>query len=381
MRRSVDIARFRNAFTLIELLLVIAIIALLIGILLPALAEARRSARVAVCSAGMQQLGRAQGVYSAEGKQSLAGFSWEVHYRLVNGNVQLFTPPGDTSQQKTKSQFADLNTTDGQVQTHANQAVDIVRRQLGRTAAEQGRIENRNLARNFWTLVYVDGGYLSDRLPEPAVLCPEDARPQKWARNWNKSAAEIIRETGNPDPGATPQAAYQRMLPFWTSYQMVPAAFTPDFAPNPVYQDLSLPEPLLYWTPPNTLFTARRADEVLFPAQKVATFDPWDRHFHNRRVDPIWYAYPSSKQPLLFFDGSVRPKLTREANKGWDPRPGLRDNPNITTRYRYIQVAPSDPRPLYTPAASALNTVDGYYRWTRMGLQGVDFSGQEVRSR
>ncbi|TVQ63675.1 MAG: type II secretion system protein [Phycisphaerales bacterium] len=52
-----------RAFTLVEMLVVVAVVGILIGILLPTLGGARESARTAVCVSNMRQLGVAHGLF------------------------------------------------------------------------------------------------------------------------------------------------------------------------------------------------------------------------------------------------------------------------------------------------------------------------------
>src|SRR5690606_30098431 len=54
----------RSGFTLIEMIVVIAIVTVLMALLVPTLSEARQTARITLCAAGMRSMGPAMVMYS-----------------------------------------------------------------------------------------------------------------------------------------------------------------------------------------------------------------------------------------------------------------------------------------------------------------------------
>ena len=75
----------RKGFTLVELLVVISIIALLISLLLPSLAKARKEAVSTVCLSNLRELGQATLEYSDSNRGAVIPYGWDFPFYGTTG--------------------------------------------------------------------------------------------------------------------------------------------------------------------------------------------------------------------------------------------------------------------------------------------------------
>ena len=332
----------RRAFSLVELLVTIAIIAILVAILLPALTGARRIARATVCKSNLRQFGISAGTYAIDFKGVIFSYSWTAR--------------------QAPTQYADLAIQPGQsffdTEANARQATDIIRR---RSPSEPDFVKPQP-----WTpsvdyshLVLLD--YMSVPLPVPIAACPED----KPLQLWQSDVAAFNRgDFGRMQPVFTGfEGRVMRAKPYSSSYEVTPASYDRSMPPNRVSQGNG--GQYYYGGNSFTRIGGLRMEQVAFPSLKVHMYDTIQRH--GRRQ--LFFAHPETVQPILQFDSAVIDRRTADSGLGWQPnRPEL--GPTIIT-YQPYQYEP----PTSTGAQS--ETFPGRYRWTRGGLRGVDF-GPEV---
>ena len=315
----------RRGFTLIELLVVISIITLLISLLLPAVGEARRQARISSCASNMKQHGQAFQNYIPQNKD-----------RLPNGpegnNNPIIGKRGrPASRMAIRNQFE----TNGWAWSGFGVPVVGAFQFYNGTSSE---LADTSIFQGYCITLgpYMVDGEGVDMLGD-IMICPSN----KIRYESTKRYKDAVRENGGVLPGLTSSIS---MMSAMSSYRMswdavlTPALFdwNRDYAAVPILGQA-----------PNKWQRFNKASDTFFPANKVAFFLWFASHDKN---SDFWLE-PGSTCPVAMHDGSTR--VTKPNTDG------LRTDFDENAGSAYL-FAPTGP------------TYDAHYYATLGGLHGRD---------
>jgi prepilin-type N-terminal cleavage/methylation domain-containing protein len=312
--------RRTRAFTIIELLVVVSIIALLVGILLPAIGKARDQAKVTISQANLKQLGTAHASYAAE---------WnDRQFTLIDDNIASY---GTTA----GAAFPGYQGANGggPAGAHPPLALGWGYDRIGNYGYWHYPMTwpgNHSLVQPIAFAGYFGAfripnarqfnQYVSGRFYDPVWYAPKDS-----------IAWEVVERAGCfEDPGefsnCVPEVAGLGDLPAWSSYCLSPAAmFNPDVMSHRTASgEVPWRRP---WEMPAG-FRSPPMGHASFPSLKTHMLE--HHWLQNRRAEcnpafnqsvfnncePYYFNHAWDSSPIsLFYDGHVESIGTRAAQR------------------------------------------------------------------
>lgn len=238
--------------------------------------------------------------------------------------------------------------------------------------------------------------YMNGQMPMPTAACPED----KWLLTVQRDYSNV-EASGMPMPPVSGDSDARWRFPFRMSYTVHSSHYSPDkvynsmeniggggvankraaiiyAANNAVYMSDGVggPEQL-----PTGSLGQRRMTDIRFPQQKTVMSDEFGRHFGRLNY---YFADPQCRQPLSFYDGSVRVYMTSDTNPGWSPARET-DRKDMTKRFSWFEEQ-GDFDPVMANSSVEGGKVGyraaaGWFQMTRGGLRGWDVPRGGIRAK
>ena len=341
----------RRGFTLLETAAVVGMVSLLLGVLAPAVKQARVSARGSVSAGNLAFIGQGTAMYALDHEGRLFSYTW--------GPGSYLMPDG-----KTRTAF------DAQ-SASSWQNTEILMRRTGRIDGPN-RIDNfanRLVHRRYSHLVLMD--YLDQPFPSAQWADPADSNLLQWQSDpTNLSAANNIPYApgssvppGFDSPTGWSALGIRQRWAFGSSYQRTISAWNPDgIGGEPAYIPVaSTPHLTSSSSGGIDLLSGRNFAEIAFPSAKVHFFEEFDR----RQAGSPYFAYDHAAPLKVMFDGSINDRPSGEANPSWNSSFG-----KTPWRQTYVPIH-TFPVPLDGLGSTTL--LSQRYRWTTGGLKGTDY--------
>ena len=284
--------RQSRAFTIIELLVVVSIIALLVGILLPAIGKAREQAQLTKSQSNLRQMGIANASYGGEWHDNQ--FTLTVHNLSSYGNSYEEAIPAYEAATGDMHPFCILG--------YRLNGIWVFLATNSEGASEIFQPINFDTGFGFFRMPNVKSfnQYLNGRFFDPVFYAPKDRMVMAVVEQWFD------------DPGEYVQSALTGGF-YWSSYCFSPAAlFAPSVLGNPDMGGGVNP-----WDVPGA-FRTPSFGQARFPALKTHMLEHhWLQQarkgcslfFEDGRYDgcePFYFNHSVESSPVtLFYDGHV----------------------------------------------------------------------------
>ncbi len=354
----------RKAFSLIELTITIAILAMLTTILAPALSSARKQMRGLSSQANLSTIGQVSAMYALDHEDRIFSFTWrggEIYKSLKTGKLR----------EASNDQVA-----------AAWQTQNILQRATGRLKGPGNLLAPiaRLMYRRWSHLVLAD--YMGGNVSDPLWADPADTNLLHWQLNpleYTEADNSFPYGNGGGDlePGYDNDSNWgpigiKQLWAFASSYQVVPHAWMEDFENQyrPVSDTTNLFATVFGGAP---TVGERRFHEVRFPTMKVHMFEEFDRE----QTGTPYFAYDHAAPAKLMFDGSINTLQSGLAQSSVSPNDYLFGSKAEWTQH-YV---PIDTFPIPLGGLGDQTELNMRYRWTLGGLSGIDYPSQLAPAR